>query len=147
MTAPAKLSEAQKKALLAIAQDRQTSVLGVTRLALAAAGMVRYDRAPTGITPSGAAQAAHLLGVTLDSGPWAQALAGRDAAWQARSEAWACAKYAAQRVYEPSDLDLVEARIAAYRVADGAWKATVQREDRERAAALRVLRAGGGGAT
>ena len=116
-------------------------------IALAVAGMLRFDRAPTGITPVGAAHAAHLLGVTLDTGPWARALVLRDSAWQQRNEAWALAKYAAQRVYDPADLGLVEARIAAYRVADGAWRAAVQREDRERAAALGLLRATGGGAT
>jgi hypothetical protein len=145
MTAPGhKLTAAQKKALLAIAQDRQTSVLGVTRLALAAAGMVRYDRAPTGITPSGASHAAHLLGVTLDTAPWAQALADRDAALRDRSEAWTLVRYVCQRLDDPGALATVESRAAAFRAADAAWKAAAQREDRERAAALRVLRAGGG---
>jgi hypothetical protein len=147
MTAPAtatKLTAAQEAHLLAVAQDRPSDAREVTRHALRVAGMLRFDRAPTGITPSGASHAAHLLGVTLDTGPWAQALAGRDAAWQARSEAWGNVKYACHRVYDPIDLDLVEARIAAFRAADAAWKAAAQREDRERAAALGVLRAGGG---
>jgi hypothetical protein len=146
VAAPAKLTAAQEKALLEIAQDRPSSAREVTRHALAVAGMLRYDRAPTGITPSGAAHAAHLLGVTLDAGPWAQALAGRDAAWQARSEAWGNAKYACHRAYDPADLEVVRTRIAAFRTAEAVWKAAVQREDRERAAALRALRAGGGAA-
>ena len=139
-----KLTAAQEKALLDVALDRPSNAREVTRHALKVAGMLRFDRAPTGITPSGAAHAAHLLGLTLDAAPWAQALAGRDAAWQARSEAWGNVKYACHRVYDPADLEPVKARIAAYRTADAAWKAAAQREDRERAAALRVLRAGGG---
>jgi hypothetical protein len=110
------LTAAQEAHLLAVAQDRPSNAREVTRHALKVAGMLRGDRAPTGITPSGAAHAAHLLGVELDTGPWAQALADRDNAWRDRG------------------------------AADEAWKATVQREDRERAAALRVLRAGGGAA-
>ena len=147
MTTPAcKLSAAQEAHLLAVAQDRPSDARQVTQHALAVAGMLRFDRAPTGITPSGAAHAAHLLGVTLDTAPWAQALADRDAAWQARSEAWAKAKYACHRVYDPADLEVVRTRISGFRAAEVAWKAAVQQEDRERAAALRVLRAGGGGA-
>jgi hypothetical protein len=150
MTAPApaahKLTAAQEKALLDVALDRPSNAREVTRHALAVARMLRFDRAPTGITPAGAAHAAHLLGVTLDTAPWAQALADRDAAWQARSEAWAKAKYACHRVYDPADFEVVRTRITAYRAADEAWKATIQREDRERAAALGVLRATGGGA-
>ena len=146
MTAPAghKLTAAQEKALLDVAQDRPSSAREVTQHALAAAGMVRYGRAPKGITPLGASHAAHLLGVTLDTAPWVRAFADMDSAWGERCEAWALAKYAALRVYETSDLELVQARIVAFRTADAAWKAAVQREDRERAAALGVLRAGGG---
>ena len=140
------LTPAQEAHLLAVAQDRPSNARAVTQHALAVAGMLRLDRAPTGITPSGAAYAAHLLGVKLDFGPWAQALADRDNAWRARSEAWMKARYACQRVYDFADLGLVKTRIAEFEAADAAWTATVPREYRERAAALRVLRAGGGGA-
>jgi hypothetical protein len=152
MSAPAtatgahKLSAAQEKALLEIAQDRPSSAREVTLHALAAAGMVRYYHAPEGITPSGAAHAAHLLGVTLDTAPWARALVLRDSAWRERNEAWTLVRYVCQRLDDPGSLATVESRAAAYRTADAAWKATVQREDRERAAALGVLRAGGGAA-
>jgi hypothetical protein len=138
------LTAAQEAHLLAVAQDQPSSAREVTRHALAAAGMLRHDRAPIGITPSGAAHAAHLLGVTLDTSSWAEALADRDAAWRARSEAWMNVKYAAHRVYEPADLDVVRTRAAEFEAADAAWKQAVHREDRERATALRVLRAGGG---
>jgi len=138
------LTQAQEAHLLAVAQDRPSNARAVTQHALAVAGMLRLDRAPTGITPSGAAHAAHLLGVALDLGPWAQALADRDEAWRARNEAWMKARYACQRVYDFADLGLVKTRIAEFEAADAAWTATVPREDRERAAALRVLRAGGG---
>jgi len=141
------LTPAQEAHLLAVAQDRPSSARAVTQHALAVAGMLRFDRAPMGITPSGAAHAAHLLGVHV--GPeftaWAQALADRDEAWRARNEAWMKARYACQRVYDFADLGLVKTRIAEFEAADAAWTATVPREDRERAAALRVLRAGGGG--
>ena len=140
------LTPAQEAHLLAVAQDRPSSARAVTQHALAVAGMLRFDRAPMGITPAGAARAAHLLGVTLDLGPWAQALADRDEAWRARNEAWMKARYACQRVYDFADLGLVKTRIAEFEAADAAWTATVPREDRERAAALRVLRAAGGGA-
>ena len=148
MTAPAghKLTAAQEKALLDVALGRPSTAREVTQHALRVAGMLRGDRAPTGITPAGAALAAHLLGVTLDTAPWAQALADRDAAWRDRGEAWGNVKYACHRVYDPADLEPVKARIAAYRAADAAWKAAGQREDRERAAALGALRAGGGAA-
>lgn len=137
------LTAAQERALLDIAQGKPSNAREVTRHALAAAKMLRFDRAPTGITPAGAAHAAHLLGVQLDFGPWTQALADRDNAWTARQEAWTVCRYNCQRVDQPADLDTVEARITAYRAADEAWKQAVSREDRERAAALRVLRAGG----
>lgn len=140
------LTPAQEAHLLAVALDRPSSAREVTRHALAVAGMMRHDRAPIGITPAGAARAAQLLKVTLDLGPWTQALADRDAAWQARSEAWTLVKYACQRVYDPADLASAITRATAFEAADARWKTTVRREDRERAAALRVLRAGGGGA-
>ena len=119
MTAPApaahKLTAAQEKALLDVALDRPSNAREVTRHALAVARMLRFDRAPTGITPAGAAHAAHLLGVTLDTAPWVRAFADMDSAWGERCEAWALAKYAALRVYETSDLELVQARIVADR--------------------------------
>jgi hypothetical protein len=145
MTAPGhKLTAAQEAHLLAVAQDRPSDARHVTQHALAVAGMLRFDRAPTGNTPAGAAHAAHLLGVTLDTGPWAQALAGRDGAWQVRSRAWVRVRYACQQVYDPADLALAQTCAAEFEAADAAWKAAAQREDRERAAALGVLRAGGG---